>query len=139
MTKPTLFYTLRRAWHVGGFEVIRVTTARTHRVTGKPVRYYGTDDAGGNTHCRADQCVGEFPTEEAARAVIDRVKWVREQHAENLEVLGAALVQAQRDERAAIDAVVAGLEPGVIATPISLTNRAQAKGVEQCKRIARQG
>ena len=27
MAKPTLFFTLRRKWHVGGFEVIRVTTA----------------------------------------------------------------------------------------------------------------
>lgn len=138
MAKPTLFYTLRRAWHVGGFEVIRVTTNR-RKWTGAPGHYYGSDLDGMPTHCRADQCVGEFPTEEAARAVIDRVKWVREQHAENLAVLGAALVQAQRDERAAIDAVVAGLEPGIVATPISLTNRAQAKGVEQCKRIARQG
>lgn len=139
MTKPALFYTLRRKWHVGGFEVIRVTTVKRHRQTGSPTHYYGTDDTGGRTHCRADQCVGEFPAEDAARAVIDRVKRVREQHAENMAVLRAALIQAEQDERAAVNAVVCGLEPDVPATPVSLTANALAKGVHACKLLARYG
>lgn len=139
MTKPALFYTLRRKWHVGGFEVVRVTTVKRHRQTGSPTHYYGTDDTGGNTHCRADQCVGEFPTEEDARIMIDRVRRVREQHAENIAILSAALVTAQRDEREAIDNVVNGVQPSPPQSPVSLTNRAQAKGVEGCKRIAQYG
>lgn len=139
MTKPALFYTLRRKWHVGGFEVIRVTTVKRHRQTGSPTHYYGTDDTGGNTHCRADQCVGEFPTEDAARVMIDRVKRVREQHEYNITVLQAAARQAERDEREAIEAVIGGVEPMPPVTPISLTNRAQAAGLEKCKRLVTYG
>lgn len=139
MAKPALFYTLRRKWHVGGFDVVRVTTANRHRVTGFPTHYYGTDDVGGNTHVRADQCVGEFTTEEAARAVIERVTRIRQAHAENIAILRAALVTAERDEREAVDAVVDGREPTPPRSPISLTNAAQAKGPEACKRIARHG
>lgn len=136
--KPAIFFTLQRAWHVGGFLIVRVTTVKRHRRTGEPTHYYGTNDDG-NTHCKASQCVGEFPTYEAAQSMIDRVARVRATHAENITVLQAALVQAERDERKAVDDVVAGLEPDVPLTPISLTNRAQAKGAEACKRLARYG
>ena len=133
--KPALFYTLRRKWHVGGFEVIRVTTVKRHRQTGSPTHYYGTDGTGGNTHCKADQCVGEFPSEEAARVIIDRVKRVREQHQVNIAVLQHALNTAMRDERDAIDNVVNGVQPSPPQSPISLTNRAQAKGADALKRL----
>lgn len=139
MTKPALFYTLRRKWHVGGFEVIRVTTVKRHRQTGSPTHYYGTDDTGGNTHCRADQCVGEFSTEDAARVMIDRVKRVREQHQVNIGILQHALNTAMRDERDAIDNVVNGVQPSPPQAPVGLTKRAQAAGVEARKRIANYG
>lgn len=64
---------------------------------------------------------------------------MREQHAENIAILSAALVTAQRDEREAIDNVVNGVQPSPPQSPVSLTNRAQAKGVEGCKRIAQYG
>lgn len=136
MTKPALFFTLQRAWHVGGFHIVRVTTVKRHRRTGEPTHYYGTNDDG-NTHCKASQCVGEFPTYEAAQAMIERVARVRAAHADNIAILQAALVQAQRDEREAVDNVVMGVEPSPPQSPVMMANRAQAKGPEACKRLAR--
>lgn len=75
MTKPALFYTLRRKWHVGGFEVVRVTTVKRHRQTGSPTHYYGTDDTGGNTHCRADQCVGGCASSTPRTSPFCRRRW----------------------------------------------------------------
>lgn len=141
MTKPALFYTLKRGWYTGGFDVMRVTTERVNKWTGEPKHFYGSSegDGGMNTHCRADQCTGRFDTEEQARAVVDRVKRVREQHAANHAYLTHARNLAEKAEREAIAAVVAGMEPDVPPNPADLLRDAVRKGPDQCRRLASYG
>lgn len=130
--KPTLFWTLKPKWWAGGFEVMRVTTE-------KPRRYYGSTADGENTHAKADTCKGRFATQEAAERVIDRVMRVREQHADNHAVLTAARNRAELDEREAIEAVLAGIDPTPPASPIQIVNRALAQGPDRCRKLARWG
>jgi hypothetical protein len=138
MTKPTLFYTLKRNWYAGGFEIMRVTSERKRWTDNAPTHYYGSQDSG-PTHCRADQCTGRFDTEQEARAVVDRVKRVREQHAANHAYLTHARNLAEKAEREAIAAVVAGLDPEVPPNPADLLRDAVRKGPDQCRRLASYG
>jgi fibronectin type 3 domain-containing protein len=109
MSKPALFWTLKPKWWAGGFEIMRVTTE-------KPRRYYGTTVDGENTHVKAADCRGMFDTQEAAEATIERVKTIRAQHAEAVQLLGLARNRAEKAERDAIDAVTRGEKPAPAKT-----------------------
>lgn len=132
MAKPTLFWTLKPHWRSGGFEIMRVTTE-------KPRRYYGTTVDGENTHVKSADCKGRFPTQEAAEAVIHKVKRVKELHAENHAILTAARNRAERLEREAIDAVLAGNQPAPPLAPQEIVRICAAAGADQCRKMVRFG
>lgn len=79
--------------------------------TEKPSRLHGSTADGEPTNCRAKDARGRFDTEEAAQAVIARVKEVTEQHRVTIRHLSAARNGAEDAERLAIEAVVNGHFP----------------------------
>jgi hypothetical protein len=83
--------------------------------------------------------VGQFATPEEARAAVDRVKRVREQHAANHAYLTHARNLAEKAEREAIAAVVAGMEPEVPPNPADLLRDAVREGPGQCRRLTQYG
>lgn len=97
-SKSTLFWTLVRRWHVGGFEVMRVTTEKNRQFFGSI-----NDEA---THVRKDATVGRFETAEAAVAVVDRVVATRAHHEPFIQEAKKQYLAAQNAERLAIEAIV---------------------------------
>jgi hypothetical protein len=135
MAKPTLFWTIKPKWWAGGFEIMRVTTA-------KPRRYYGTTEDGENTHARAADCRGRFETREAAEARLQVVAEVRKAFADTHPVLTAARNRAEKAERQAIDAAVEGLDvdvPGLIVDPDAYLATAKEQGPNRCRQLVRFG
>lgn len=96
--KPTLFWTLVRDWHVGGFKVMRVTTEKTTKICGvigdNPVTVNRTST------------VGQFKTELEAQGRIDEVLAVRRRYAPILTQARENLRVAEVRERDAIEKAV---------------------------------
>jgi hypothetical protein len=99
MSKPTLFFTLVKCWHVGGYAIMRVTTE-------KPRQLYGSDMDGMPTHCAPRNTVGRFETQETAQAKIDGVMRVRARYAGQFKYLREKERALEAEQRDAIDALL---------------------------------
>lgn len=102
MAKPTLYFTLVRCWHVGGFKVMRVTTEKRRQLYGSFL------DEDMPTHCNPNQTVGRFETAEAAQAKVEGVKRIRERYAPHLKKIRAQEMRLEEDQRHDIDAYITG-------------------------------
>lgn len=88
--KPTLFWTLIRDWHVGGFKIMRVTTEKTTKLCGT---------CGEAALCiAANRTVGRFKTEIEAQNRIDDVAGVRRRFAPLLKTARDRLKDLERQE-----------------------------------------
>lgn len=99
MSKPALFWTLVKCWHVGGFKIMRVTTE-------KPRQLYGADTDGMPTHCAPRDTVGRFETQEAAEAKIAAVAKVRARYSGQFKYLREKERALEETQRREIDAVL---------------------------------
>lgn len=96
-TKPTLFFTLFRCWHVGGFKIMRVTTEKRRQFYGSFV------DEDMPTHCNPNQTIGRFETVDAAQSKIDGVKSIRALYEPKLARLRQQMVETEDAQRQRID------------------------------------
>lgn len=72
--KEALFYTIMKRWGYSSWEVLAVTTEKRRQFFGR----YASDNSG--THVSQSDCVGRFPTQEAAEARIEAIKRVTQRH-----------------------------------------------------------
>ena len=96
--KPTLFWTLIRDWHVGGFKIMRVTTEKTTKLCGTC----------GDTalSISTNRTVGRFKTEIEAQNRIDNVAGVRRRFAPILKTARERLKDLERQELDEIEKAV---------------------------------
>lgn len=114
MSRPVLFYTLVRKWHVGGYEVMRVTTEKTRHLHGSLAPDWTP------THCLSRDTIGRFPTEEAARDRIKAADAVRQKFAPLIKRAREAEMKIEAAQREAIErAILAQSEPLVLDVAIS--------------------
>jgi hypothetical protein len=114
--KPTLFYTLVRQWHVGGFKVMRVTTEKSRQL------YGSFTDEDMPTHCSPRQTIGRFETAEQAQSKIDGVAEIRARYAPGLKRLRDAEREMEEDQRHEIEKFI--MAP---ATPLQLMELSHGK------------
>jgi len=106
--RAPLFYTLKRAWWAGGWDVMRVTSENKGKL-------YGSVDNNG-MHCRERDTRGRFATEDEARDRIAAVEKIVALTEPGIAEKQRAYIAAQEAQRKAIEDVVSGpVKPKEIA------------------------
>lgn len=103
--KPALFYTLKRSWWAGGFEIMRVTTEKTSTLHGS------LEPDNVPTHVKTRDTVGRFPSIGAAEEAMKRVQIVRAGYEGIVKRTGDLRSLAERMAREAVDRAAIGQEP----------------------------
>lgn len=91
-------YTIKREY--GSYRVFKITSE-------KPRMLYGSIDGVGS-HAKPADCVGRFPSEEAATAAIRHVKELYDAHADLIYKCQQALHDAKNSRDNAIEALLRG-------------------------------
>ncbi|MBO9380296.1 hypothetical protein GG804_26375 [Sphingomonas histidinilytica] len=99
--KPAIYFTLIPGWSPKcGYRVMAVTSEKPGRMI------YGRDGDGCSTHRSWGDKHGEFPTQEAAVAIIASIVDIHDRFAPQLREAHARVKQIDREERDAVLAVL---------------------------------
>jgi hypothetical protein len=111
VTRPVLFYTLVRKWHIGGYEVMRVTTEKSAHLHGSMAPDWVP------THCLYRDTIGRFPTEAAARDRIKAADEVRQRFAPLIKRAREREIRVEQAQRDAINKVILAPTEPLVLTP----------------------
>lgn len=106
VSRPELYWTVRKEAFGGNFGVMRVTSVRMRQI-------YGSID-GMPTHCRHSATFGKFDTESDAQAAVKRIRDVWNSHNDDIKQAERALSYVYAKRKNETDALLNRIARGEV-------------------------